>query len=159
MPVTIDVDTTNERASLMFVDSHGNETPAPAGATITFSSSDASVATISSDPASPQVGAITPVGTPGDTDISVVVDNANEPDGTTPIPNPDPVTLHVDPGKPVGERLSVDATPPVNPDPTPAPDQPEQPAPAPEPTPVEPTPAPDAPVDPSAPVDPTQPQP
>lgn len=106
MPGTINVDTTDETATLAFVDDKGNETPAPAGATVTFSSDNPSVATVASDPSNPLVGAITPVA-PGDCNVSVAVDGATEPDGTTPIPNPDPVALHVDPGAAAGERLTV----------------------------------------------------
>lgn len=106
MPGTIDVDTTNETVTLTFVDDKGNETPAPAGATVTFSSSDPNVATVESDPANPNVGAITPVG-PGNADINVTVDGAMEADGVTPIPNPDAVTLTVDPGQAAGERLTL----------------------------------------------------
>lgn len=106
MPGTITVDTTNETATLTFVDDKGNETPAPAGATVTFASSDPNVATVASDPANPTVGAITPVGV-GSADISVTVDGAMEADGVTPIPSPDAVTLTVDPGAAAGERLSV----------------------------------------------------
>lgn len=106
MPGTIDVDTTNETATLSFVDDKGNETPAPAGATVTFASSDAAVATVASDPANPLVGNITPVA-PGTAQVSVTVDGAMEPDGTTPIASPDPVTLTVNPGAPAGERLTV----------------------------------------------------
>lgn len=106
MPGSINVDTTNETVTLSFVDDHGNETPAPASATVTFSSDNPSVATVSSDASNPLVGDIAPVA-PGDCNIGVTVDGAMEPDGVTPIPNPDPVALHVDPGAPAGERLSV----------------------------------------------------
>lgn len=105
MPGTIDVDTTNETATLTFVDDKGNETPVPAGATVTFTSSDESVATVTSDPSNPTTGSISPVGV-GSADISVSVDGANEPDGS-PIPAPDAVTLTVNPGAAAGERLTV----------------------------------------------------
>lgn len=100
MPGTITVDTTDESATLAFVDDKGNETPAPAEAVVNFSSSNPDVATIDSG------GSITPVGV-GETQIAVTVDGAMEPDGVTPIPNPDPITLTVDPGAAVGERLTV----------------------------------------------------
>lgn len=106
MPGQIDVDTTNETATLSFVDDKGNDTPAPASATVTFSSDNPAVATVASDPANPLVADISPVA-PGDCNIAVTVDGAMEPDGTTPIPSPDPVALHVDPGAAAGERLSV----------------------------------------------------
>jgi len=108
MPTQITVDEQNEVATLAFVDSHGNETPAPAGAVITFLTSDANILAVSADPNDPQVGRLSPAGTPGNADISVQVDGAFEPDGVTPIPAPDPVTVEVDPGAAVGERLSVD---------------------------------------------------
>ena len=106
MPSNVDVDTTNETATLTFVDDKGNETPAPAGATVTFSSDNEAVATVASDPANPTVGAITPVA-PGDCNIGVDVQGAMEPDGVTPLPSPDPVALHVDPGAAAGERLTL----------------------------------------------------
>lgn len=100
MPGTIDVDTTDEKATLTFVDDKGNETAQPEAAVVVFSSSDTNVATI--DPS----GAITPVGV-GETQIGVDVQGAFEPDGVTAIPNPDPITLTVNPGAAAGERLTV----------------------------------------------------
>lgn len=115
MPTQIDVDTANEIAKLTFVDSHGNETPVPAGATITFSTSDPNVLSATSTVDFPQIANLTPVGTPGNVDVSVAVDGAFEPDGVTPIPIPDPVTITVTPGAAVGERLSVEAQAPPAP--------------------------------------------
>lgn len=106
MPGSINVDTTNETATLTFVDDKGNETPSPGDASVTFSSSDEGIATVASDASNPLVGNISPVA-PGDCTIGVSVSGAMEPDGTTPIPDPDPVALHVDPGAPAGARLSV----------------------------------------------------
>jgi hypothetical protein len=106
MPGTIDVDTTNETATLSFVDDKGNATPAPASAVVTFSSDNPAVATVTSDPNNPLVADITPVA-PGSCNIGVTVAGAMEADGVTPIPNPDPVALTVNPGAAAGEQLVV----------------------------------------------------
>jgi hypothetical protein len=105
MPGSIDVDTTDETATVTFVDSHGNETTAPAEVEVTFSSDNESVATAEADAANPLVANIVPVA-PGDANISVHIEGDLDAEGND-IPDPDPVALHVDPGKPVGERLSV----------------------------------------------------
>jgi len=106
MPGTIDVDTTNETATVSFVDDKGNETTAPAGAVVTFASDDEAVATIAANPDDQLVGTITPVA-PGSANISVLVTGALEADGITPIASPDPVTLTVNPGAATGERLTL----------------------------------------------------
>jgi len=117
MAASINVDTTGETATLAFVDDHGNATEAPAGASVEFTSDNEAVATVDA------AGNITPVGV-GDCNIGVTVTGAMEADGVTPIPSPDPVALHVDPGAAVGERLTVsgpsDTQPPVPEPPAPA---------------------------------------
>lgn len=103
------VDTTDETVTLSFVDDKGNETPAPAAVNVpggvVFTSDTPAVATVAPDPNNPLVGNITPVA-PGDCNIAANVPNATEPDGS-PMADPDPVALHVDPGAAVGERLTV----------------------------------------------------
>lgn len=108
MPGTINVDTTNETVSLDFTDDKGNKTDAPAGATIAFTTSDATIATIAVDAANPLQGDITPAGAPGNVQIGATSNGtALEADGTTAIPDPDSVTLTVDPGAAAGERLTL----------------------------------------------------
>ena len=107
LPATLNVDQTGT-VELKFVDDKGNETPVPAGATINFVSDNESVATVVvPDPSAPNKGVLTPTGTPGDCNVSADTPGAMEPDGTTPIPAPDPVAVHVDPGAPVGEQFTV----------------------------------------------------
>lgn len=106
MPGTVSVDTTNETATVQFVDDHNDATAPPAGATVSFASSDPNVATVAPSQTDSFTGQISPVST-GTTKISVALTNAMEADGITPIPAPDPVTLTVDPGAAAGARLSL----------------------------------------------------
>lgn len=109
MPGQITVDTTNETATVSFVDDKGNPTSAPDGAQITFASSDESVATVAADDANPLQADITPVGL-GSADISASSNGtAMEADGVTPIPDPDPVTVTVAAGTAAGEEFTLSA--------------------------------------------------
>jgi hypothetical protein len=105
MPGTIDVDTQNETVTLAFVDDKGNVTDPQDGVTVNFDSDDEGIAIAAIDPANPLVANITPVA-PGDCTLGATVTGATEPDGT-PMPSPDRVPLHVNPGAAVGERLTV----------------------------------------------------
>lgn len=121
--MNISVDTANETATIEFVDDKGNKTDAPANASVTFTSDNAAVATITTDPANPLQGNISPTGV-GTVMIGATIGGATGPDGTTPLPNPDPVALTVNPGAAVGERLTVGeapAAPTPTPEPTPTP--------------------------------------
>jgi hypothetical protein len=106
---SITVDTTNETVTLQFVDDKGDATDAPAGSAISFQTSDPNVATVAADPNNQLQGNITPVGV-GTVQVSAVVTGANDPSGN-PLPNPDPVSLNVNPGAPVGERLVLATQP------------------------------------------------
>jgi hypothetical protein len=114
----ITVDTTNETATVEFVDDKGDTNAAPpAGAVITFTSDNEAVATVAASAANPLVGDVTPVGE-GTANIGATIADASgnpifepNPDGTpstTPFTvTPDQVT--VGPGQAVGtvEILSV----------------------------------------------------
>jgi hypothetical protein len=108
----ITVDTTNETATLAYLDDKGDtDAAAPAGAVATFTSSDPAVATIAANPANPNVGDITPVAE-GSTDIGVTLANADgspvlEADGSTPFPTPAAVTVTVGAGAAVGDSLTL----------------------------------------------------
>lgn len=131
MPAEITIDTTDESATLEFVDRAGNKTAQPDNSTISFTSSDTTIANVSVDGSNPLKGNISPVGAAGDVQIGATSGgSAVEADGT-PIPDPDPVTLTVNPGAAVGERLTLAETP-AAPAQTPAPDAPAPDAPAPD---------------------------
>lgn len=98
MPGTITVDTTNESASVGYVDDHNDPTAAPAGSSVAYASSDPAVATIDS------TGKITPVAI-GVTQIAAHLSGALEADGVTPIPDPTPVQVTVGPGPAAGAAL------------------------------------------------------
>jgi uncharacterized protein YjdB len=107
MPGQINLDTQNEQVSVGFVDAHGNDAPEPANTQVTFTSSDPSVATVTPAADHPLIGNVQPLAD-GTTQIGVTFNGtALEPDGTTPIPDPDPVTVQVNPGGAVGARLSL----------------------------------------------------
>ena len=111
MPGSITVDTTNETATVHFVDDKGDtDAAAPEGIVVTFASDTPTVATIAADPANPLQGNITPVAE-GTANISVTFTNADgtpflEPDGTTPF-TAQPVALTVTAGAAVGADLSL----------------------------------------------------
>jgi len=114
VPHTITVDTTNETATVEFVDSHGNTTTQPDNfGSISFTSSDTAVLTVAADASNPLQGDLTPTGTPGTgvTISAAALDSAGNPlleaDGTTPFPTATSDAIDVNPGAPVGERLVV----------------------------------------------------
>jgi hypothetical protein len=106
-PGTITVDTENETATVSFVDDKGDTTTAPSGATVTFSSSDTTIATIDPDSSNPFQGDVTPVSVGTVTLSATFAGSALEADGVTPIADPDPVTVTIDPGAAVGARIAL----------------------------------------------------
>lgn len=109
MPGQITVDTTNETATLTFVDDRGNATAAPAGAVVTYSSDNPGVVTIANDPANPTQGDVTVVAI-GTANLSASLADASgnplfEADGVTPFPAPAAVAVSVGPGAAVGDTL------------------------------------------------------
>ena len=97
MPGQITVDTTNETATVGFLDDKGNTTAAPAGASVTFASSDDTILTVAADANNPLQADITPVAI-GSADVSATLSGAMEADGVTPIADPAPVTVTVSAG-------------------------------------------------------------
>jgi hypothetical protein len=89
-PGAITVDTTNETATLEFVDDHGDATTAPDGAVVTFTSSDEAVATVAAEATSPLVAAVTPVAV-GTSTIGVTIADATG----NPIDGPDGAAITV----------------------------------------------------------------
>jgi hypothetical protein len=88
MPGQITVDTTNETATVQFLDDHGDVATPPTGAVVTFTSSDPAVLTIATDPTNPFQGDVTPVAE-GTSDVGATIADAAgnpilEPDGVTP---------------------------------------------------------------------------
>jgi hypothetical protein len=118
MPVTITIDTTNETATLSYVDRVGDPDDAPAGLIPNFASDNAALTvgapTTAADPTTGKqvvTVALTPASV-GVANVSVAPTDANgaailEPDGVTPIPAPSPVQVTVDPGAPAGARLTT----------------------------------------------------
>lgn len=106
MPGQINVDTTNETVTLEFFDDHNDATDAPVGATVAFTSSDQSVATVAVDASNPLVGDITPLKV-GSTDIGATVSGANAPDGKPFSVSPVAVTVSAGPASTAGLVLSV----------------------------------------------------
>lgn len=110
MPGTITVDTTNETATVAFVDDKGDtDAAAPAGVVVSFASDNEAVATIAVGATNPLVGDITPVAE-GTANISATLANADgtpvlEADGVTPFPTPAPVAVTVGAGAAVGDSL------------------------------------------------------
>ena len=89
MPGQITVDTTNETATVQFVDDKGDtNAAAPVGAVVTFTSDNVAVVTVAADPTNPLVANVTPV-TEGTANIGATIADASgapilEPDGVTP---------------------------------------------------------------------------
>jgi uncharacterized protein YjdB len=89
MPGSITVDTTNETATVAFVDDKGDDNaPTPAGAVVTFTSDNEAVATVAADSVNPLQGDVTPVAE-GTANIGATIADASgnpilEPDGVTP---------------------------------------------------------------------------
>ena len=101
---TITVDTTNETATVQYVDDHGDVlSAAPEGSTVAFASSDSAVATIAPDAANPLQGDITPVAV-GTVTFSVSTTGA---DGNPLFADATSDSLTVNPGAAVGQRLTL----------------------------------------------------
>lgn len=111
MPGTITVDTTNETVSLQWVDDKGDtDAVAPAGAVVTFTSDNESVATVTVDGSNPLQGDISLVAE-GSANIGATIGDADgnpilEPDGVTPF-SVEPVAVTVSAGDAVGASLSL----------------------------------------------------
>lgn len=104
LPGQITVDTTNETATLQFVDRVGEPTATPDGAVISWSTDGPGVATAAVAGDDQTVAAISPTGA-GDCNVLADVSGATEPDGS-PFPQAS-VPIHVDPGAAVGDRISL----------------------------------------------------
>lgn len=103
---SITVDTTSENVNLEFLDSYGNVTDAPDGATVTYVTAPDGIVTIDGE------GNITPTGTAGSVNIGVSVTDASGAPMNGGSFDIDPastsaVTIEVDPGAAVGDRLTV----------------------------------------------------
>lgn len=101
MAGAITVDTTNETATLAFLDDKGDVAATPAGAIVTFTSDNEAVATVAADAANPLQGDVSPVSI-GDANIGATVADASgnpilEPDGVTPF-SVAPVAISVSAG-------------------------------------------------------------
>lgn len=107
----INVDTTNETVTLAFVDDKGDtDAAAPAGATVTFTSDNPSVATVNPDTDNDLKGDITPVAE-GTANIGATIADASgnpimEPDGLTPF-SVSPVAVTVTAGGATGAELTL----------------------------------------------------
>jgi hypothetical protein len=109
MPGAITIDTTDETATVGFVDDHGDPAAEPAGAVFAFASDNEAVATVAVDAANPLQADITPVGL-GTANISATSNGtALEADGTTPIPDPASVAVTVSAGAAAGESFVLSA--------------------------------------------------
>jgi hypothetical protein len=109
MPGTITVDTTDETATLAWVDDKGDVTTGPAGVVVTFTSDTPTVATVAADATNPLQGDVTPVGI-GTASIGATMANADgspvmEADGVTPFPAVGSVTVTVTAGAAAGAAL------------------------------------------------------
>lgn len=147
-PPDLNVDLQGEYVELQILDDRGNvidPSQIPGPASVSFSSSDGTVAQITANASNPFRGDISFPGAAGSFDLVVSVTGVNDSAGN-PVPSPDPVTLVVNPGAPAGERLGYgqdqpqpaptpEPTPQPAPEPTPAPTPEPQPTPTPEPTP------------------------
>lgn len=103
-PGAITVDTTDETATVSFVDDHGDPTEAPTGASVAFASDNEAVATVAADATNPWQADVTPVGL-GIANISAALSNALEADGVTEIPDPAPVEVTVSAGPAAGAEF------------------------------------------------------
>jgi hypothetical protein len=110
MPGQITVDTTNETATLAWVDDKGDtDAVGPAGVVVTYSSDNTSVVTIANDATNPLQGDVTVVAE-GTANIGATITNADgtpvlEADGVTPFPSIASVQVTVGPGAAVGGSL------------------------------------------------------
>jgi hypothetical protein len=112
VPAALTVDDVNKKVRVVFYDDKNDVTNAPAGATasiIAKANDDGSggATTLTPDP-NDAVGADITPGPDGDSGSFVAaLSNAFEPDGRTPIPDPDPLPYTVGPGGAVSAQLSV----------------------------------------------------
>jgi hypothetical protein len=111
MPANLTVDDTNKKLHLQFYDDKNDTTNAPAGASASFgvtANADGSggATTVAQDPNDPFAADITP-GPDGDSgNFTATLSGAMEPDGSTAIPDPDPLPYTVGPGGAVSAQLS-----------------------------------------------------
>jgi hypothetical protein len=98
----INVDTTNETVTVQFVDDHNDPVDAPEGASVTFTSSDESVATVAPSADNPWEGDISVVDM-GETDIGADLAGATAPSGEAI--TVEPVTVTVEAGPAAGASL------------------------------------------------------
>lgn len=116
MPLT--VDSANAVAILSFTDDHGDAVAPPDGAVATAASSDTAVLSVGAGAAGTDANGVANIQFPlsevsaGTSDLSVTATDASGnpllgPDGVTPIPAPDPVTVTVTPGAPAAEVFTV----------------------------------------------------
>lgn len=107
----ITVDTTDESATLQFLDDKGDTDAAqPDGSVVSFASDNETVATVAVDATNPLKADITPVGE-GTANVSANIADADgnpifEPDGVTPF-SVDPVTVTVVAGDAVGAAFKL----------------------------------------------------
>lgn len=117
-PMPLTVDSQNAQAVLGFEDDHGDPVPVPDGATSTATSDNpgvlgvgAGVVGTDSD-GNPAVLFPLTEGTAGSSNLSVVTVDASGnpllgPDGSTPIADPEPISVTVNPGAAAAEVFSV----------------------------------------------------
>jgi hypothetical protein len=116
MPLT--VDSANAVAILSFTDDHGDAVAPPDGAAATATSSDTSVMTVGAGTPGTDASGVANIQFPltevsaGTSTLSVTAAGTDGgpllgPDGVTPIPAPDPVTVTVSPGAAADEVFTV----------------------------------------------------
>lgn len=116
MPLT--VDSVNAVAILSFTDDHGDAVAPPAGALATATSSDTTILTVGDAVAGVDANGVANIQfslaevAEGTSTLSVTATDASSnpllgPDGVTPIPDPAPVVVTVNPGAPAAEVFTV----------------------------------------------------
>lgn len=85
-----------------FTDRDGNPTAPPAGASVAYTSSDETIATVAPDPANAWECDCTSVGPLGVFTLTPALTGALEADGVTPIPDPTPIDVTVEAGAAAG---------------------------------------------------------
>jgi hypothetical protein len=103
MPGQITVDTTNETATIDFVDDKGDVVTAPAGTVVAFTSDNTAVVDVTNDPSNPFQGDVRVVAA-GTANIGATITGVFEPDGVTPFTVAS-VLVTVSPGAAVGAEL------------------------------------------------------
>lgn len=117
-PMPLTIDSVNAVAVLGFEDRDNEATAPPAGTVATATSSDTSVMTVGAGVPGTDSNGVAVIQFPlsevsaGTTTLSVHATAADGspllgPDGTTPIPDPAPVTVTVNPGAAAAERFTV----------------------------------------------------